>query len=84
MTGNKEADQILLDLTSAWALGRLSYAELPASAASLLACGLDSPGLRELAGQMRPNFWATERVFVRTMSELGVEKPTPGPKQGGH
>ncbi|MFD8702336.1 hypothetical protein ACFV1W_06900 [Kitasatospora sp. NPDC059648] len=56
-----------------YVVGLAEPADLPMAAAHLLAAGLDSPALRDLAG--RPRGDATDELFREALHELGTELP---------
>lgn len=58
-------------------VGRLRGEELPAIVTDLLAQGLDTPALRELAGLSSPPLGEARPIFERAMRELGRAPPTP-------
>jgi hypothetical protein len=72
-----ERERVLGRLTAEWSLERLNYDALPAAASRLLELDLDTPRLRQLAGQDTPSYWSTHPLFERMMEELSIEKPPP-------
>jgi len=58
-----------------WVLGLIPSEALPQIAADALAAGLDSPALRELAGELRPTLDASGRLFEEILDEFGVGIP---------
>ncbi|GAA1953209.1 hypothetical protein [Kitasatospora viridis] len=66
--------------TLAWqyVAGLVETDDLPMAAARLLADGLDSPALRDLAGRgRREDGWELEGLFRQAVAELGATVPDP-------
>lgn len=62
----------LLSIAIRFQLGELISDELPGMAATLLAERLDTPSLREVAGDLHPTMAEAGAVFSRALAELGV------------
>lgn len=58
-----------------WVLGLIPSSALPQIATDALVAGLDSPALRELAGELRPTRDASGRLFEQILDELSVGIP---------
>ena len=58
-----------------WSLGRLKSEELPVIASTWLAGGLDSPSLRQLAGEASPIMSDVAPLFERSLAELELRAP---------
>lgn len=53
-------------------LGKLSSSELPHLAMFALEAGLDSPSLRELAGELHPTWADSGPIFERILRDFGI------------
>ena len=58
-----------------WVLGLIPSQALPQIATDALAAGLDSPALRELAGELHPTLDASGRLLEEILDELNVGIP---------
>lgn len=68
----------LRTIQARWKLERLTTDQLPELATRLLAEGVESPGLIELAGLVRPTYWEAAPVLTRVFEE-GVLPPIDRP-----
>src|SRR5881296_1271755 len=55
-----------------WVLGQIASERLPLVAQDALEAGLDSPALRELAGEANPAMSDAGPIFDRALKELGL------------
>ncbi len=70
------ADEDALEVAACqMAVGKLVSEELPELAAQALVRGVDSPALRELAGQRPDDVRASGDLFRVALSELGIDLP---------
>jgi hypothetical protein len=58
-----------------WVLGLIPSQELPQIATEALEAGLDSPALRELAGELHPTLDASGPLGEEILDEIGVGIP---------
>jgi hypothetical protein len=58
-----------------WVLGRIPSRALPQIATDALEAGLDTPSLRELAGELHPTLDASGPLFEEILDEIGVGIP---------
>src|SRR5262245_34768850 len=58
-----------------WVLGLIPSQALPQIATEALQAGLDSPSLRELAGELHPTLDASGPLFEKLLDEVGVGIP---------
>ena len=59
-----------------WVLGLLSSEELPKIATYALDTGMDTPALRQLAGELRPVMADVGPIFNKALGELGSTLPS--------
>jgi hypothetical protein len=59
-----------------WVLGLLPSESLPEIAATVLENGLDTPALRQLAGELRPTMRDAGPIFQKAVVELGITLPS--------
>lgn len=73
MSDHEMVDEVVnLDVAeSLWTLGLLKPAQLPNIGVRALEAGFDSPALRQLAGLEPSELTDAERLFRKTLSELG-------------
>ena len=62
--------------TNELVLGNISAAALPQIGLGVLASGVDSPSLRQLAVMEGCDSIEIERVFAKTIAELGIQMPS--------
>jgi hypothetical protein len=58
-----------------WALGLIPSQALPQLATDALEAGLDSPSLRQLAGELHPTLESSGPVFEEILDKIGVGIP---------
>jgi len=58
-----------------WVLGLIPSQALPKIATHALEAGLDSPALRELAGELYPTLGASGPLFEQILDEVGIDIP---------
>jgi hypothetical protein len=77
MEGVMQPKQMRLEVVVArWILGLVPSEELPDIAVHALEVGLDTPALRQLAGELRPIMRDAGPIFEKVLVELGTRLPT--------
>jgi hypothetical protein len=59
-----------------WVLGLLPSNELPDFATQALESGLDTPALRQLAGELQPTMRDARPIFKKALAQLGITLPS--------
>ena len=73
--GNMQPKQMQLAVAK-WVLGLLTSEELPKIAMDALQNGLDTPALRQLAGELRPIMADVGPLFKKVLVQLGTNLPS--------
>lgn len=59
---------------SEFALGKLSYSDLPNVACDALELGFDGPAIRRLASLQKPSYFGVGDLFEKALKEIGIEQ----------
>jgi hypothetical protein len=59
---------------SQFALGKLSYRDLPDVACDALELGLDGPAIRRLASLQKPSYFGVGDLFEQALQEMGIQQ----------